>query len=234
MSVIEKYKLHIEPVGECAILLRFADKIDESLPPYIARLAKILNHNLTPAPINAVPSYTTLFLEFSVLEFDYTLLHRQLHSLTLNSNISQNHALTNTIEIPVYYGEEVALDATRFSKEKGLSLQQLQEIHTCAEYQVHALGFAPGFAFMAETPKSLQLPRLDSPRPIVAKGSVAIAGPQTAVYPEESPGGWNIIGRTPIELYSPQQQPMTLLSPGDTVRFTAISKRLFIELGGKL
>ncbi|GEA59435.1 5-oxoprolinase subunit PxpB [Vibrio comitans] len=234
MRTINSYKLRIEPVGECALLLRLADKINESLPSYIAHLSKIIRDNLTIKPINCVPSYTSLLLEFSALEFDYQALCSELNSLILISNKNQSHPATETIEIPVYYGEEVALDAARYRNEKGLSLQQLQELHTSVEYQVHALGFAPGFAFMAEIPDSLQLPRLDAPRPVVEKGSVAIAGPQTAVYPEQSPGGWNIIGKTPIELYQPQNEPMTLLSPGDKVRFIAISKRQFIELGGVL
>ncbi|MEZ9304413.1 5-oxoprolinase subunit PxpB [Vibrio breoganii] len=234
MTLFHSRKPHIEQVGECAILLRFSDEIDESLPCYIAHFASIVRYKLAPKPVNCVPSYTTLLLEFSALEFDYRLIHEQLMSLLLDPSSNQAPSSPSTIEIPVYYGKEVALDAARYSKEKGLSLQQLQEIHTSTEYQVHALGFAPGFAFMAQVPEFLQLPRLDSPRPRVPKGSVAIAGPQTAVYPEESPGGWNIIGRTPIELYNPQHEPMTVLSPGGKVRFIAISKRQFIELGGVL
>ncbi|GEM79368.1 5-oxoprolinase subunit PxpB [Vibrio superstes] len=234
MTLTPNRKPYIYQVGECAILLRFSDDIDEFLPSYIARVASIVRYKLTPKPVNCVPSYTTLLIEFSGLKFDYKLIHEQLMSLLLELSSNPAPSSKNIIEIPVYYGEEVALDAARYSKEKGLSLQQLQEIHTSAEYQVHALGFAPGFAFMAQVPEMLQLPRLDAPRPRIAKGSVAIAGPQTAVYPEESPGGWNIIGRTPIELYNPQHDPMTVLSPGDKVRFIAISKRQFIELGGLL
>ncbi|OBT08021.1 hypothetical protein A9264_05860 [Vibrio sp. UCD-FRSSP16_10] len=231
---------YIERIGECSLLIRFAEQIDSGLPSTIAAVVKYIQQHLAPKPISSVPSYTSLLLEFAPLDFhiqDITIqLQYALHVSSSEPTFERTHTAP-VIEIPAYYGAEVALDAKRYQQKKDLCLSQLQQIHTSVIYQVYALGFSAGFAFMADVPKALQLPRLDSPRPSVAKGSIAIAGPQTAVYPASSPGGWNIIGRTPLSLYEPNaksETSMTLLHPGDHVRFVAITKREYLDLGGQL
>ncbi|CAM3088374.1 allophanate hydrolase subunit 1 [Vibrio rarus] len=215
-------------------MIQFSHQIDRNLPALIAKQRERIQQFLTPNPINYVPSYNTLLLEFSPFAFHWPQLQLNLAHLLQPPLASCEHQVGKSIEIPTYYGAEVALDAQRYQQLSGLSLNQVQTLHTSVCYQVCALGFAAGFAFMAEVPMPLQLPRLPTPRPKVAKGSVAIAGAQTAIYPNQSPAGWNIIGRTPTSLYHPQSDPMTLLAPGDRVQFVAISKQQFIQLGGQL
>ncbi|CAM4096891.1 5-oxoprolinase subunit PxpB [Vibrio neonatus] len=224
----------IARVGECCVLIEFAKDITPSLPAVINSAVHRIKQTLVPAPINCVQSYTTLLLEFSPLSFDWSHITTQLTRLLAEHTTTDNCTAHPIIEIPVYYGKSVALDAERYQRLTGLSLSEIQTLHSSVTYQVYALGFSPGFAFMADVPKALQLPRLDSPRAVVPQGSVAIAGPQTAVYPQASPGGWNVIGRTPIELYTPNKSSMSLLSAGDNVCFVPICAAEFKLLGGTL
>ncbi|GAD91030.1 putative regulatory protein [Vibrio halioticoli NBRC 102217] len=224
----------IARVGECCLLIEFAQNITPTLPAVINSAVQRINQTLVPAPINCIPSYTTLLLEFSPLSFNWAHITTQLTSLLAEQTATDKCTAHPIIEVPVYYGKSVALDAERYQRLTELSLSEIQTLHSSVIYQVYALGFSPGFAFMADVPKALQLPRLNSPRAVVPQGSVAIAGPQTAVYPQASPGGWNVIGRTPIELYTPNKPSMTLLSAGDQVRFVPITKAEFKLLGGAL
>ncbi|WP_413702232.1 5-oxoprolinase subunit B family protein [Psychromonas sp. KJ10-10] len=138
------------------------------------------------------------------------------------------------IELPVYYGEEVALDHDALSQHTGLAFSEIIKLHTSECYRVFAIGFAPGFAFLGNIPTQIAMPRKKNPRTTVPKGSVAIADRQTAVYPNESPGGWQIIGRTPINLLDITTASLSKFSMGDQVKFKAINKQAFLAMGGIL
>ncbi|GAM74278.1 allophanate hydrolase 2 subunit 1 [Vibrio ishigakensis] len=182
--------------------------------------------------MQAVPSYTTLLLEFAPINFDVNKAIAEISQvLTLAGTVTTSSSEARVIEIPTYYGPETCLDIALY---RGLSIQEMASIHSSELYQVYALGFAPGFAFMAEVPEALQLPRRDAPRASVPKGSVAIAGKQTAVYPDTSPGGWNIIGRTPLELYTPNNKQISRIQVGDKIRFVAINRSEYLTLGGEM
>lgn len=220
----------IESVGEFQLIITFGTHVDSKLPPIIRHSRERLLTHFGRRLLNAVPSYTTLLLEFEPLSFDEKLCkHRVLDCLHLSSEDQTNEQSGKLVVIPTYYGPEVALDWKRY---QNLSLSQIAHLHSSQEYLVHALGFSAGFAFMAEVPPSLHLSRLPVPRSLVPKGSIGIAGNQTAIYPQDSPGGWNIIGRTTLDLYKPLSRPMTLLEPGDTVRFEPIGRQQYLDSGG--
>lgn len=138
------------------------------------------------------------------------------------------------IRIPVYYGEEVALDSTEVEQLTGLAFEEICRLHQSQIYRVYAIGFAPGFAYLGSTAEELHVPRKISPRLTVPKGSVALADNQTAIYPASSPGGWQIIGRSPVEMIDWHREPPMLVKAGDRVEFYAISREEFISLGGDL
>jgi inhibitor of KinA len=127
------------------------------------------------------------------------------------------------VEIPVCYGGDFGPDLASVAEHCGMSAPDVVALHSGAEYLVHAIGFTPGFPYLGGLHESLRTPRLDTPRQRVPAGSVAIGGSQTGVYPVDSPGGWQIIGRTPIALFRPHLTPAALLKPGDRVRFKVIS-----------
>jgi len=134
--------------------------------------------------------------------------------------------------MPVWYDLSVGPELERIAAGNGWTTQQVAEAHAGSEYQVFALGFVPGFAFMGLVQPSLAMPRLATPRRQVPRGSIAIAERQTAAYPQQTPGGWNLIGRTPLVLFDAERTPMTTLEPGDRVRFVAVTREEFVELGG--
>jgi inhibitor of KinA len=134
------------------------------------------------------------------------------------------------LEIPVCYGEELGPDLQNVAAMHGITSEQVIQLHTSTTYLVYFLGFVPGFAYLGELPEALVTPRHATPRRKVPAGSVGIAGNQTGVYPCETPGGWRLLGRTPLAMFRPEQDGLSLLSIGDRVRFKAISREKFAEL----
>jgi inhibitor of KinA len=134
------------------------------------------------------------------------------------------------IEIPVCYDREFAPDLDDVAKHAEISAQEVVALHSKSKYRVACIGFVPGFTFLAGLPRNLGTPRRDVPRKEIPPGSVGIGGAQTGIYPLRSPGGWNLIGRTPLKLFDPSKNPPTLLHPGDRVRFRAISTEEFESL----
>ncbi|MGC1322903.1 MAG: 5-oxoprolinase subunit PxpB, partial [Candidatus Udaeobacter sp.] len=131
-------------------------------------------------------------------------------------------------EIPVCYDAEFGLDLDRVAEHTKLSEREIVDLHSTREYRVACIGFVPGFTFLAGLPKNLATPRRGVPRKEIPPGSVGIGGAQTGIYPLRSPGGWNLIGRTPLKLFDPINDPPTLLCPGDRVRFRAITREEFV------
>jgi inhibitor of KinA len=131
------------------------------------------------------------------------------------------------VELPVFYGGDHGPDMAFVAEHSKMSPEEVAALHASAEYLVHAIGFTPGFPYLGGLPEALRTPRRDTPRARVPAGSVAIGGAQTGVYSVESPGGWQIIGRTPVRLFRPQEKQPALLRPGDRVRFKPISKAEF-------
>jgi inhibitor of KinA len=136
-------------------------------------------------------------------------------------------AAPRLVEIPVCYGGELGPDLGTVAERAGLGADDAAALHAGADYLVYAIGFTPGFPYLGGLPAALHAPRRATPRPRVAAGSVGIGGAQTGVYPQASPGGWQIIGRTPLALFRPAERPAALLRPGDRVRFRAISRSEF-------
>jgi KipI family sensor histidine kinase inhibitor len=181
--------------------------------------------------VDLVPSYTTLMVHYDLLALDpgqaRALIDQALKELQPEPKGSgQCHVL------PVWYDLSVGPELALLAQRSGLAVEEVIRRHSQHEYQVFALGFAPGFAFMGLVDEQLATPRLNTPRKRVAAGSVGIAERQTAAYPVVSPGGWNLIGRTPAKLFDREREGYSLMQPGDTVRYEAVSHREFINLGG--
>lgn len=238
-------EFNIDPVAECSVLVTLiplnphSSAIDAQ---YIAHFSDVIRQNLTPVLMNVTPAYHTILVDYLPYRISEQQLITQLSSLltqALSSFSNTTDTAMNIIELPAYYSPETALDLDRY-QEKGLSLDDIIQYHTSETYSVSAIGFIPGFAFMSDVVSELALPRHSTPRLSVPKGSIAIADSKTAVYPSDSPGGWNIIGNCPLSLFEHSQlkhaeitqRPLSLLDVGDIVRFKAISKQEFVELSG--
>ncbi|MFM2648021.1 5-oxoprolinase subunit B family protein [Vibrio diabolicus] len=227
---MHKEKFSISLISECSIFIKFDENISENA---LGELARNIKDTLASIIMNVVPSYQTILIDYLPFRINEKDLVHKLHQM-ISKFDTQSLSLVqpNHITIPVYYSEETALDLSRF-QDRGLSLDALISLHTQAEYAVSAIGFAPGFAFLSDVDTQLHMPRLATPRTRVPAGSVGIADSKTAVYPSDSPGGWNIIGRSPLPLFS-DTPPFIPFEVGDKVTFNAISKQKFIELGGVL
>lgn len=219
-------------------MVYFGDQIDTELPHYISRLNQELAQQLGAAITDAIPSYTSLLLEFHPLKITASQLIACVDACVestqqqLAQGVTPEHG--NTIILPVYYGKQVAPDLEFVARLHGLSTDEVVAIHSQQDYRVCAIGFAPGFAFLATVDPRIASPRHHQPRLKVPAGSVGIADQQTAVYPNASPGGWQIIGNCPQPLFEPSSNPMMPFGVGDKVRFKPIDVEQYQALGGKL
>lgn len=222
----------LENAGMDAWLVRLFDTIDERNMGWITALVRGCEQAFGDKLVDLVPSYTTVLVQFDAQRLDdgqaRTLLARLLAELQPDGDDTE----TPVKELPVWYHPSVGPDMVRLEQQTGLDAAALIQQHSDHEYRVFALGFAPGFAFMGSLPKQLELPRLNTPRQRVPAGSVAIAGRQTSAYPQQSPGGWNLIGRTSARLFDPRSEGLSLLQVGDRVHFVPVERGTFERLGG--
>jgi KipI family sensor histidine kinase inhibitor len=221
--------LRIESAAIDSLMVRLFDEIDEANMPWLMAAAEELRTAFGAQLIDLVPSYTTLLLHYDLHALSEAsanaLIQRSLHNLQpLANEAGTLHA------IPVWYHQSVGPELPAIAQRAGLSPEQVIEQHCSRDYPVFTLGFAPGFAYMGLVDQALASARLATPRQRVPKGSVGIAERQTAIYPLTSPGGWNLIGRCPLTLFSGERG--SLLQPGDRVRFVSIDHAEFIRLGG--
>lgn len=224
-------KPRIEVVAIDCLMVRLFDAIAEANMPWMLAATQRLREGFGAALVDLVPSYTTL-----MVHYDLTALSpaqaRALIDQALTDLQPQAQGSGQCHVLPVWYDLSVGPELTLLSQRSGLAIDDVIRRHSAHEYQVFALGFAPGFAFMGLVDEILAAPRLSTPRKRVAAGSVGIAERQTAAYPVVSPGGWNLIGRTPAKLFDRERDGYSLMQPGDTVRFEAVDHAEFIKLGG--
>ncbi|MGP7734419.1 5-oxoprolinase subunit PxpB [Oceanimonas smirnovii] len=224
----------LENAGLDAWLVRLFDHIDDANMNWIAALIQDCERVFGKHLLDLVPSYTTLLVQFDPLTLDHGEARHLLQQVLADLTPLQDNATAPVKILPVWYHPSVGPDLARLEQHTGLSIQHIIELHSSHTYRVFALGFAPGFAFMGTLPAELETPRLASPRAKVPAGSVALAGRQTAVYPSATPGGWNLLGRTPIRLFDPASRSLSLLRVGDRVRFEPVSRAEFERLGGDM
>jgi len=170
---------------------------------------------------NLHPAYCSLLIRFDPLRTDHEMLESAVCDCVeqFDSVVSIE---SRTVEIPIRYGDEFGPDLEDVAKLHGITSKEVVELHASATYTVYFLGFVPGFAYLGGLPEKIATPRRQTPRKQVPQGSLGIAGNQTGIYPCSTPGGWQIIGRTPLEMFRPNRENMSLLSIGDRVRFVPL------------
>jgi len=219
------------PMGDQALIVEFGDRIDPALSAQIAAVAQQLRESHPIGVLDIVPAYTTLALHYDPAAFGAGTPPYETLVATIESWLKTQTAAPpppgRLIEIPVCYGGAFGEDLEALAHSHNLSVEDVIAIHSGATYYVHMLGFVPGFAYLGGLDARLATPRRETPRPHVPAGSVGIGGAQTGVYPLDIPGGWQIIGRTPLQLFKPDAVPPSLLNAGDTVRFVPVSVQEF-------
>jgi len=223
--------LRIEVVAIDCLMVRLFDVIDEANMPWMLAAAARLREHFASGLIDLVPSYTTLMIHYDLAKLNPNQATELIHAAMANLAPDPQAKGTQHV-LPVWYDLSVGPELSLLAKRSGLSIGEVIATHSQHEYQVFALGFAPGFAFMGLVEDIIAAPRLNTPRKRVAAGSVGIAERQTAAYPVVSPGGWNLIGRTPVKLFDRQREGYSLMQPGDSVCFASVGRAEFIRLGG--
>jgi len=225
---------NIVSAGENALLIYFSDKIDATLPEKIRNFANQLKDTLSDVVIDVIPSYASLHVSYDLNKISFQTFFDKVEDLLGQKNSVNSIVETQTTHVPVYYGTEVGLDLERLLAEKNLDLKSFIDIHTSQAYLIYAIGFSPAFAFLGEVDKDIQLPRLSTPRIKIPAGSVGIAESQTAIYPTDSSGGWNIVGRTLLDLSLNNPENVDKFRVGDKVRFYSITRDEYLKNGGLL
>jgi inhibitor of KinA len=221
--------IRILQAGDAALVVEFEEKIDRAISARCAALAGALNAEQIGGVRDVVPTYRSVAVYFDPLQTDQPRLSQTLERLAAGPAQSGTRRLAS-IQIPVCYGGEYGPDLPKVAAFAGLPEADVIALHAGATYQVMMLGFTPGFAYMGVVDARIAAPRLDSPRPRVPRGSVGIAQKQTGIYPSDTPGGWQLIGRTPVRPFDLDRPDPFLFRSGDIVRFVPIAPEEFDDL----
>lgn len=224
----------IKLAGENSIIIYFGDQATPELAKRIAFYTEQLSEQLGDVIIDVMPSYTSLMISYRINLINHSDFCNEVDHILSTSDFVASGVHSNLIEIPVYYGLDVGLDLESLLNDKGLSLEEFIKIHSSNNYLVYAIGFSPAFAFLGKVDDRISCARLTRPRIKIPAGSVGIADNQTAVYPITSSGGWNIVGRTPLDLSLNKPDNIKRFSVGDNVHFVPISQEEYVSLGGTL
>lgn len=225
--------MHIKLASVDSVIIYFDEVISKETSLKVKTAYRVLKNLKNEAFIEIVPSYTSIMITYNIFKYDFDSISLFLTKLLNNLKIDEE-SFIEVVNIDVYYGDDVGLDLQRVARDKNLSVDDVIEIHSSKIYDVYAVGFLPGFAYLASIDEKIISPRLKTPRKKIPKGSVAIADNQTAVYPQNSPGGWNILGKTAFELFDKNLDCLSALSIESKVKFNPISKEKFLSQGGVL
>ncbi|KXZ12610.1 kinase inhibitor [Bacillus nakamurai] len=229
--------LDIQPLGDSAIIIRFGGQISEQVNGRVHAAAACMEERPFPGFIECIPAFTSLTIFYDVYTVSniqkgvspFELVKKEVTE-RLSDVTAEQKEDRRIIEIPVCYGGEYGPDLEEVAKLNDLTPEDVIRIHTEGEYLVYMLGFAPGFPFLGGMSERIAAPRKSSPRSSIPAGSVGIAGLQTGVYPISTPGGWQLIGSTPLSLFQPEENPPSLLRAGDTVKFVRITAEEYSRL----
>lgn len=219
--------MKIVPFGDSALLVNFEQRIDEAINNQVLSLYKQLQE--VKEVTFLIPAYCSLTVGFGE-QISFKALSKQIEDLPKKNQSTDLNLNPRLIEIPVCYEAPYALDMSEVTEKTGLTQQEIIDTHCQETYKVYMLGFVAGFAYLGSLPEQLFCPRKTEPRKEVLAGSVGLAGRQTGIYPANAPGGWQIIGRTPIPTFNPKAEKPTLFKAGDAVKFKPISSAEFEEI----
>ncbi len=211
----------IRSFGDSAILLTWKQEIKKEINDQVRNTERLIHDHFSEEILETTPTYSELavYLKPQTNQTAFIANLRNFSWKTLDLDL-EDHFLW---QIPVCYSEEYGIDLVELATEKGVSIEEITRMHTSRKFSVYFIGFLPGFLYLGGLPDGLNHPRKIAPRLTVPKGAVAIGGKQTGIYPMESPGGWNIIGKTPIELFDVQQNPPVIIKSGDKIQFNSIT-----------
>jgi KipI family sensor histidine kinase inhibitor len=225
--------LRFLPAGDLAVSVELGEEISTEINTRVRALEFLIEQKALPGVVETVPTYRSLLVYYDPSMVGYAALCAQLAALAEQATTTAMPP-AREVEIPCCYGGELGPDLEPVAQRLGLSADEVARLHAGAGYLVYFIGFTPGLPYMTGAPARLTIPRHDTPRVKVPAGSVAIGGIQCCIYSVESPGGFWLLGRTPVRLYDPDAAQPILLKPGDRVRFRPIARPEFDEIAGRV
>ena len=223
-------EIDIRPAGACGALAVLGSRISETTGAEVSALDRAVRVAHLPGFIEAVPAFASLLVRYDPLRTDYDSVCAALHRIA-GDLAGANAQAGRTVDVPVCYGGPYGEDLPAVARHAGLSEEEVIRLHSGRTYRIYMLGFLPGFPYLGGLDERLFTPRLPTPRTRIPAGSVGIGGEQTGIYPMESPGGWQLIGRTPLCLFAPGR---TLpYAAGDSIRFVPIDEREFARIAAQ-
>lgn len=219
--------------GDSALLVEFGNDIDEKVNNQLRAFDNTLKKCAIAGIVETVPSYRSLMIIYNPEIIDCMTLTTQLEEL-LKSLQNIEIPPSQIIEIPVLYGDKFGPDIQTVATHNNKTIEEVIHIHTSKEYLIYMLGFTPGFPYLGGMSEKIETPRREKPRIKISGGSVGIAGKQTGIYPIDSPGGWQIIGKTPLKLYNEKRENPILLRAGQYIKFKSISEQEFDQITAQI
>lgn len=234
MSTAKPYRIY--PCGDHAVTLELGDTISIPVNEKVITVFHYLQSRQIPGVKDIIPAYHTITLVYDLQYLKMKYPHENIFERVkkelenLVAAATKSSTSSREISIPVCYDVSVAPDLISLAEKSKLTIEEVIQLHSAASYRVYMIGFLPGFAYMGKVDEQIQAPRKAKPRTVVPAGSVGIAGEQTGIYPFHSPGGWQLIGQTPIQLFDTKKEMPCYLQPGDTVKFYSIDLTEFKKL----
>ncbi|EHI97487.1 Conserved hypothetical protein CHP00370 [Clostridium sp. DL-VIII] len=229
----DEFKIEIVQISETAALVEFGKVINEEINKRVRTFCNYLDNHPFKGFVEYVPAFTSISVIYNPLELNYESPYEEvkelLEEMLCHVDFSKVYE-ENIVNIPVCYGGEFGPDIEYVAEINNLTVEEVIKIHSEGKYLVYMVGFAPGFPYLGGMSEKISAPRRESPRIAIPEGSVGIAGMQTGVYPIETPGGWQLIGRTPIKMFKLDRQPQSILKAGDIAKFYPISYDEYMKL----
>ncbi len=223
------YELKFSRYNEHSILIEWPAVMDKNMLKNILDYKKSIQNSNIELVVEVINTYNSLLIIYDLTIDDVYGEISRLKSLKIEADTNEESS-SKLWRIPVCYDDDFGIDLEAFSKEKQISKNEVIELHSSAIYTIFFIGFLPGFLYLGGLDKKLYLDRKSTPNLDIKKGSVGIGGNQTGIYPKNSPGGWHIIGKTPIDFFNPKSSPPCFFNAGDKLQFFAISKTEFLDL----
>ncbi|HET7105315.1 MAG TPA: 5-oxoprolinase subunit PxpB [Candidatus Acidoferrum sp.] len=221
--------MRFQAASDQALLVYLGEEIGAAAHDAVLRLLLVLQREPIKWVRNIQPAYCSLLITFDASAVDHAGVQAKLSELEKRAKKLPTPK-PRVVDVPVCYGGEFGPDLEWVAAQRGLTPEKVVELHIGRSYHAYFLGFVPGFAYLGDLPEEIAVPRLETPRKEVAAGSVGIAGRQTAIYPFATPGGWRLIGTTPLELFQKEREPMGMIAIGDQVKFRPIPRSEFLAM----